>query len=168
MLSGIKHIPVLNKQDVYHFVLASRHLPLSKDLVRYIARNFFYNWELESDLVFYTGGLKKDKNHETVARVYEELKVQRIVKYNFSSIGWKNVALIAYAYAYAGKKVGFTYDINMAQGLCDLGLRVGEMFKLKFENGGCIRRHAVYCEYDLIISTSSDYFGDYWSILVCL
>lgn len=168
MLSGIRHIPVLNKQDVYHFALASHHLPLSKDLVKYIAKTFFYNWELESDTVFYPGGrFKKGENNEAV-RVYEELKVERIVKINQSSIGWKNVALIAYAYAYAGKQVGFTYDIGMAQGLCDLGLKVGDKFKLKFENGGCIRRHAVYCEYDLMISTSSNHFGNDWSILVCL
>ena len=168
MLSGIRHIPVLNKQDVYHFVLASRHLPLSKDLVRYISKNFFYNWELESDTVFYSGGrFKKDENHEAV-RVYEELKIQRIVKLNLISFGWKNIALIAYAYAFVGKKVGFTYDIDMAQGLCDIGFRVGEMFQLKFGNGGYIKRHAVYLDHDLLISTSSVLFGNGWSILVCL
>jgi hypothetical protein len=32
----------LNEKDKFHFLLCAKYLPLSKDLVRYIAKNFFY------------------------------------------------------------------------------------------------------------------------------
>ena len=156
MLSGINYIPILSKQDVYNFCLAARYLHLSKDVAKYIAKHFFYNWVLLSDKLYYRGNVpsKEPKN------AYERIKREMLVVVD--NPGPVRLAEIAYAYARAGKRVLYLHQIDMIGGLKLLGHTISNYSgSMSFNNGGCIIPHyGKEIETDLLISVYGEYDQD--------
>lgn len=120
MLKGIPFVSILSKEDVYHFCLLCKkpEINLSKDLVRYIAKSFFYEWILLSDKIFYKDlGVEK---HSESAKVYEKLKLSCLLQESFQI---EHLPNIMHAYALSGKRIFVRHEVELIAELQNLGWR---------------------------------------------
>jgi hypothetical protein len=139
MLSGIPYIKVPNPTDRLNFLLHSLRLPFSKDLRKWMAKRFFYDWVLKSDHVFYT---KFGVFDAGLSQCYEMLKTCKLYECKgriFNDSGYFD---LAYAYASCGKKVYVPYlsrTVEQRQTEDCKYVEIGNgLGMLVFKNGGII------------------------------
>ncbi len=119
MLQGIPYVPISVKEDVYNFCISFRNAQLlSKDLIRYIAKHFFFEWMLLSDKIFYKD-LGVEKQSES-AKLYEKLKLSCFLQESFQI---EHLPNIMHAYALSGKRIFVRHEVELIAELKNMGWR---------------------------------------------